>query len=147
MTTERGVAARRDHLRGWIEQRQAELADESALNAQFDEYIDDLPDEERPQGAAQIGRAYNEWEGALRADVDRWQSELAELDNRPVDRQAITGAARARVESLFDSLVQKSVDREALVALYHATDGDNWEDNTNWLTDRSAERMVWRRDN
>ena len=128
-------AARRDHLRGWIEQRQAELADESALNAQFDEYIDDLPDEERPQGAAQIGRAYNEWEGALRAEVDRWQSELAELDNRPVDRQAITGAARARVESLFDSLVQKGVDREALVALYHATDGDNWEDNTNWLTD------------
>lgn len=25
-------------------------------------------------------------------------------------------------------------DREALVALYHATDGDNWIDNTGWLT-------------
>ena len=26
-------------------------------------------------------------------------------------------------------------DREALVALYNATDGDNWTDKTNWLTD------------
>ena len=27
-------------------------------------------------------------------------------------------------------------DREALVALYNATDGPNWADNTNWLSDR-----------
>ena len=26
-------------------------------------------------------------------------------------------------------------DREALVALYHTTDGPNWRDNTNWLSD------------
>ena len=26
-------------------------------------------------------------------------------------------------------------EREALVALYHATDGPNWTDNTNWLSD------------
>ena len=28
-----------------------------------------------------------------------------------------------------------SGDRAALVALYNATDGPNWNDNTNWLTD------------
>ena len=27
-------------------------------------------------------------------------------------------------------------EREALVALYHATDGPNWADRTNWLSDR-----------
>ena len=27
-------------------------------------------------------------------------------------------------------------DRAVLVALYEATDGDNWKDNTNWLSDR-----------
>ena len=27
-------------------------------------------------------------------------------------------------------------DRAALVALYHATDGDNWTNNTNWLSDK-----------
>ena len=32
--------------------------------------------------------------------------------------------------------VQSGRDRAALVALYHNTDGPNWDDNTNWLTDR-----------
>ena len=27
-------------------------------------------------------------------------------------------------------------DRDALVALYNATDGPNWTNNTNWLSDR-----------
>ncbi len=27
-------------------------------------------------------------------------------------------------------------DRAALIALYHATDGDNWHNNTNWLSDK-----------
>ncbi len=31
--------------------------------------------------------------------------------------------------------VMQSADRTALVALYNATDGPNWVDNTNWLTD------------
>ena len=26
-------------------------------------------------------------------------------------------------------------EREALIALYNATDGENWDNNTNWLTD------------
>ena len=29
---------------------------------------------------------------------------------------------------------QVSSDRETLIALYHATDGPNWKDNTNWLS-------------
>ncbi len=33
--------------------------------------------------------------------------------------------------------VMQSADRTALVALYNATDGPNWVDNTNWLTDAS----------
>ena len=31
--------------------------------------------------------------------------------------------------------VAKNVDRAALVALYNATDGPNWVNNENWLTD------------
>ena len=30
----------------------------------------------------------------------------------------------------------QAADKEALVALYHATDGPNWTNNTNWLTDK-----------
>ena len=31
-----------------------------------------------------------------------------------------------------------TTDRETLVALYQATDGDNWKNNRNWLDDRAA---------
>ena len=126
----------RGSLHGRIEQREAELADEDALDAGFEKYIGGLPNEERPQRAAQIARAYNEWKDQLQADVDNWRSELAELDIRPpADRQEIIRTARRRVERLFDCFAQEDVDRKALVAFYHATGGDNWKVNTNWLTD------------
>ncbi len=31
---------------------------------------------------------------------------------------------------------QLTIEREALIALYNATDGDNWENNTNWCSDK-----------
>ena len=31
-------------------------------------------------------------------------------------------------------------DREALIALYNATDGENWKDNDNWLSDAPLSR-------
>ena len=51
--------------------------------------------------------------------------------------------ARADIKRIaFDDevVLTDSVERAALVALYKATDGDNWKDNTNWCTDK---RMVW----
>ena len=44
---------------------------------------------------------------------------------------SIGAQATLRVQSRSED-----ADREALVALYEATDGDNWTDNTNWLSDR-----------
>ena len=46
-------------------------------------------------------------------------------------------AAVAWVAVAADVAAQDGVasDRAALVALYHATDGDGWTDNTNWLSD------------
>ena len=53
-----------------------------------------------------------------------------------VDSGAATITARAG-EASGDALVTVEIDldRAALVALYNATDGPNWVDNTNWLTD------------
>ena len=42
----------------------------------------------------------------------------------------VTGAATVRV-----AMGSAATDRAALVALYHATGGQGWRDNTNWLTD------------
>lgn len=47
--------------------------------------------------------------------------------------------ARADIKRIaFDDevVLTDSVERAALVALYKATDGDNWKDNTNWCTDK-----------
>ena len=53
-----------------------------------------------------------------------------------VDGGAATVMAQAG-EASGDALVTVAInpDRAALVALYNATDGPNWADNTNWLTD------------
>ena len=52
----------------------------------------------------------------------------ATLDAIP-ETATISGEATVQVAS--DGIT----DRDVLVALYHATDGPNWVDNTNWLTD------------
>ncbi len=44
-------------------------------------------------------------------------------------------AARAGDAAGFAEITVENPDRAALVALYEATDGPNWVDNTNWLTD------------
>jgi len=43
---------------------------------------------------------------------------------------SVAGQATVRVESRSEG-----ADRDALVALYESTGGDNWTDNTNWLSD------------
>ena len=46
-----------------------------------------------------------------------------------------TITARADEASASSRITVNNPDRAALVALYEATDGPNWVDNTNWLTD------------
>jgi len=55
---------------------------------------------------------------------------------------AATKEAEASIEATVTARVKATkpqtpsqAEREALVALYHATDGPNWRDNTNWLSD------------
>ena len=52
-----------------------------------------------------------------------------------------SGTFTLTVEGLGDSAIPSdpSSDKEALVALYNATDGPDWDDNDNWLTDAPLE--------
>ena len=43
--------------------------------------------------------------------------------------------AAANIRASLQPQQSLATDREALVALYNATDGDNWVNNTNWLSD------------
>ena len=93
--------ARRNELRLFIEMREAELGDDEELYALFGKYIAGLPETERPDSRAQESRMFGEWEEDLRSEVIAWKDELAELESRAVDKQAIFNSARSKVAHLL----------------------------------------------
>ena len=66
---------------------------------------------------------------------------VASVDNRGLVTAQMTGTSDLTVTSasvtvtVVVSVGEVSTDRASLVHFYHATDGPNWTDNTNWLTD------------
>ena len=68
------------------------------------------------------------------------------LETRTVGEAAVTVTATdpdsLEARAVFTVEVTENLDRAALVALYEATDGPNWRNNENWLTD--APLSEWR---
>ena len=158
--------AQRDELRRQIARREAELADDNAQDALFDEFVDS-PGNALPSSFAAQSRMFTEWENGRRAQLAEWRSQLKNLANRPVDQQLIFDRARRRVRQALNHAAQSADllpdnsagttdaeppataeatdapadsnppadDRAALVALYNATDGANWTNSANWLSD------------
>ena len=91
--------ARRNELRRWISRRQSALSDDDELESLFSEYIGALPD---PPNRVQERRIFGEWEGNLRSELVRWQDELNELENRPVDKRAIFTGSRDKAMHLLN---------------------------------------------
>ena len=52
----------------------------------------------------------------------------------------VTGTFGMVASSVSVSVSETNADRELLIDFYHATDGPNWTDNTNWLTDEPLEK-------
>ena len=102
--------ARRRELRQLIEQRESVLNDGDQLDALFNKYIDALPETKRPQGRAQESRAFVNWEDNLRAERDKWRSELKELESRPVNKQAIFNSARIKAMHLLRKAAKDIID-------------------------------------
>ena len=64
-----------------------------------------------------------------------------EFKTKLLDKQAPEGgfqAGHVYTIDLSDTEAEdiQKVEREALIAFYHATDGDHWKDNTNWCSDK-----------
>ena len=92
---------RRNELCRLIEQRKVELANEIELESLFESYLDALPVGERPTSNLQKWRMFGDWESSLNTELSRWKNELAELKNRPIDKQAIFNSARNKVMRLL----------------------------------------------
>ncbi len=77
-----------------------------------------------------------------------WTSEdpaVASVDGQGVVTAHMPGTTRVTAtfgmvaSSVSVSVSETNTDRELLIDFYHATDGPNWTDNTNWLTDEPLE--------
>lgn len=82
-----------------------------------------------------------------RAEVN-WSSDypsVASVDDRGLVTAHMTGETNVTVSSssasttVVVSVGEVSSDRSALVHFYHALDGPNWKNNTNWLTNEPLE--------
>ena len=93
-----GDEGRRNELSQLIEGREAALSDEDEAVQLFDAYIADLP--ERPSRAQELGM-FGDWRDRLQSELAGWKDELAELENRPIDTQAIFNSARNKASYLL----------------------------------------------
>ncbi len=96
----------RNELRQSIQKCEAVLADEPELERLFERHIAALPVDQRPVGNLQKWRMFASWEGNLRSKLADWKKELAELENRPIDRQKIFTSASNKVMYLLRRVAQ-----------------------------------------
>ena len=106
--------------------------------ADFMAALDSGPtDAEDPEVRAE--GACRELEGQLEAELERAVSicdpDVSGATSAAPAVEPAPTAAPAASEPAADE-TSAETDREALVALYHATDGPNWTNNDNWLSDR-----------
>ena len=97
-----GADEERQHeLRKAIEDREAQLADESTLDVLFEDYIVSLPTNQLPQSNPQKYRMFTDWEGGLRRELDDWRKELARLEDQPIDKRLVFDGTQDRVTGLL----------------------------------------------
>ncbi|MDE0081131.1 MAG: Ig-like domain-containing protein [Gammaproteobacteria bacterium] len=89
-----------------------------------------------------IAEAFDDNGHAIEAAEFGWSSSdssVAQVDEsglvKGVSEGMATITASAGNASGASEITVENPDRAALVTLYHATDGPNWRNNTNWLTD------------
>ena len=90
--------ARRNELRRLIEDGAAVLNDDNELDKLFSQHTATLP---YSPSRVQERRIFGAWEDSLRSESADWQKELAELEKRPVDTQAIFDSARNKMMYLL----------------------------------------------
>ncbi len=100
--------ARRNKLRLDVARRKAKLGNDRELETLFSKHIAALPESERPENRIQEGRMIADWEGILRSELARWQAELAELENRPLDKPAIFSSAQNKALHLLQRAAQSA---------------------------------------
>lgn len=96
-SVQRAIETQRRELHEKINARETELRDDGGLDARFEKYKAGLLKTDRPESRVQERRLYYNWEGRLRSELGSWRMELAELEDRISDTQAVLTSARRKV--------------------------------------------------
>ena len=132
--------ARREELRQLIERQESVLNDDAQQIELFQEHIASLPEEKRPDNLIQQGLMIADWVGSLRSELSDWMDELAELENQPIDGEAIFISARNKAIYLLrraaqaTDLIEAPEDfQDTTLPLGHdVTSMQTVRDNDNW---------------
>ena len=65
-------------------------------------------------------------------------------EKKKARKEMADGKVTSRTQTVVPAVSKKQIkaEREALTALYHATDGDHWINNRNWLSDKPLEEWA-----
>ena len=92
---------RRNELTRQISERERALACESELEDTFGKYIAGLPAEQRPNSNPQVWRMFAGWEEKFKTELEELKRKFTELENRPVDKEAIFTSSRNKALHLL----------------------------------------------
>ena len=102
--------ARRRELRQLIEERESVLKDNAKQYALFNKHIASLPEPERPADPIQESRMLVKYVDDLHSELANWKKELAELESRKVNKQAIFNSARSKAMHLLQKAAKDTID-------------------------------------
>ena len=114
-----GAEDRKGELRLFIDVRESELVDVKGLWGRFEQHLQSLPDEQRPENEPLKAIAFVDWMNNQESELDGWKKELANLENLSVDGQLVFSYAKDRLLRLLEAegreagLLPRAAPREA----------------------------------
>ena len=84
-----------------ISEQEIGLSSEQGKHQLFSDYLESLPDEQRPQLVPAISALYQEWEQRQEGELSSQRMELARREDQPIDKHLILYNARERVVKNF----------------------------------------------